>query len=1222
MAVARVARDSGAPVILLIGDNLGRVENIAEEALFFAREDGGAFRPRVRALPPPVALDAESGAFEVMCDLLGALSAVRHTQPESGAPLIIACSPDALRQPCPTPEALRGRDIVIRKGQGIEMRAFVETLERTFGYEREAVCEAPGQFAVRGGLVDVYPLNAQMPARVDFFGDAVEEIRAFDPTSQRSEAPLETLAISAPPDDSAPMREGAFLEYLPADALWLFAEPSDSPPEILGGIPAPAHLAAFTELDAAPEWLAAAGAAAGAAAHWDGCELSELFAGDFDDRLGMERLEAEERQRDDLLETLALWQGEGAAVRIVGETEGGLARMRAIVAEAKTLWEKAAAAQPAAIAAAPKKTRPPKKPPAAAASASSAVALAAATSASSPAALPAAARLFSAPDALLSAPFSSLSGGSRGVATPAARAAFAPEFSLGLLSAGFVVAAGVRPLVVATEREFFGRRRRRLASLRNRRMPNNKSQVEQLLDFNELVDGDALVHVQHGICLYRGINVIANADGSKGDEMISLEFDDKITIHVPLREAHLLSRYVGLRKAVPKLARLGSSGWKKTRGLAERATIDFAAELLGLQAKRRTRAGIAFPEDAAQPWLHEFERAFPHKETPDQARAIEETKRDMERPGPMDRLLCGDVGYGKTEIALRAAFKGVLAGYQVAILAPTTVLAQQHFNTFRERFAKYPLSVEMLSRFRTQAQRTKIIAQLNAGQIDIIIGTHALLSQSVKFPKLGLLVIDEEHRFGVGQKEIIKKMREEVDVLCMSATPIPRTLYLALMGARDLSVIETPPRERLPIQTLVRTYDVKLVHDAISYEVGRGGQVFYLHNRVETIESVAARLREMMPDVRFGVGHGQMPETELEDVMTEFVAGGFDVLVCTTIIETGLDIPNCNTLIIEGADRFGLAQLYQLRGRVGRFNRQAYAYLLLHKHSVIVDQARRRLSAIRQHNQLGAGLRIAMRDLELRGAGNLLGREQSGHIASVGFDLYCQLLRQSIARLNGDRVAAAIRAEVRLDFVRFAALTDANKPRSRKTNAGPDPTPWLDPLLLGDPGADGAGDAGNFAAVTPTRASKQTAAYSDDYRLLRDIELDDGRCPEIIATLPASYIDDTRLRIEIFRKLAMAATPEVVAEISAAMEDRFGALPESAEAFVALTELRCLAEARGLVSIETEGNRLKCRLVRPAADGGFFVKVGANFPRLSAQTPLKRIAEIRTFLLRQPSAQW
>jgi transcription-repair coupling factor (superfamily II helicase) len=990
-------------------------------------------------------------------------------------------------------------------------------LDALFHYERETVCEAPGQFAVRGGLVDVYPLNAAVPVRVDFFGDEVESIRVFDPTTQRSEGALEHFSILATSLADAPSRAGAFVSHLPSgDVLWVFVSPPEGELKLPPGWCREGDaLVAVTEFDSVAAWLGAG--CEHAVEAWDGQELVDLFPVADRERLGADRLTAEEETRELLLLRLAQWQREGFPVKIVAATEGALTRIRTLIAEAKARWKVAA-------------------------------------------------------------------GVGQGMEDKQAAVAFSPQIVRGELEAGFIL-RGAQAVVFATDRELFHIRQRRLSSIRQRRLLQ-KSQVEQLLDFNELVDGDMLVHLQHGMCLYRGINKIADSDGGEGEEMISLEFDDAVRVHLPLREAHLLSRYVGLRKAVPKLGRIGGNSWEKTRRAAEKATVDFAAELLALHARRQVRPGIPFPADELLPWMHEFESSFPYAETPDQARAIAEAKHDMESLAPMDRLLCGDVGFGKTEVALRTVFKAVMSGFQAVVLAPTTVLAQQHFNTFRDRFAKYPFSVEMLSRFRTPRQRERIVEQLNEGRLDVVVGTHALLSPSVKFPKLGLLVIDEEHRFGVRQKELVKRLREGVDVLCMSATPIPRTLHLALMGARDLSVIETPPRERLPIRTVVRAYEPGLVCDAIHYEVSRGGQVFYLHNRVETIESVAERLREMLPGIRFKVGHGQMGEEQLEHVMTAFVAGEFDVLVCTTIIETGLDIPNCNTLIIEGADRFGLAQLYQLRGRVGRFNRQAYAYLLLHRHAVLLDPARKRLSAIRQHNQLGAGLRVAMRDLELRGTGNLLGREQSGHIAGVGFDLYCQLLRQSIARLRGEPVGSTIRADVRLDFVQHGGIASMEEDAGEGSDG--------EPLVR----------AGNNGRT--------------DYQVLRDHELEAGRCALITATLPASYIADARLRIEFFRKFAMVATREAVGQVSADMEDRFGKMPASAKAFVAMVELRVLAEACGIAWVETEGSRLKCRRAVPARDGSIFLRVGEEFPRLSSHDPMRRIHEIRAFLLRQP----
>ncbi len=747
------------------------------------------------------------------------------------------------------------------------------------------------------------------------------------------------------------------------------------------------------------------------------------------------------------------------------------------------------------------------------------------------------------------------------------RVTYRPAESLAAGPVGLVLAPQARGFVLVSETEILGRQRQRRPVL-HRRPAATPSQVDQLLDFSELVEGDFVVHLQHGIAVFRGLAKLETAAGTR--EVISLEFDDKVTLHVPLQEAHLVSRYVGLAKARPKLGRVGSGRWEKTRAAAEHATLDLAAQLLEVQARRAAQPGYAFPPDTA--WQREFESSFPFTETPDQLRAIVDTKNDLEQVRPMDRLVCGDVGFGKTEVAIRAAFKAVMSGRQVAVLVPTTVLAQQHLNTFRERMAGYPVAIDMLSRFRTPREQRRILAATAKGEVDILIGTHRLIQRDVAFKDLGLVVVDEEQRFGVKHKEVFKQWRAHVDVLSMSATPIPRTLYLALTGARDLSVIESPPADRHPIQTIVKTYDEALVVEAIRHEIRRGGQVFYLHNRVLTIERVAQRLRELLPDLSIAVGHGQMKEDGLERVMTEFVAGRHQVLVCTTIIESGLDIPNCNTILIEGADRFGLSQLYQLRGRVGRFKHQAYAYLLLHRHTRLMDIARQRLNALRHHNQLGAGFRIAMRDLELRGAGNLLGPEQSGHIAGVGFELYCQLLRQSIARLKGDKSAAAIRAGLRLDFVFVGE---------------------------GAPAAD-------------------RRRYEDGYTALRDAELAAGECPLVQARIPFGYIGETRLRIDVYRRLALAETPARVREIEAELRDRFGKFGDEVRALLLITEIRIRAEQKRVLNVETKGNRLKCLRNFGPHDG--YVMVGEKFPRLTASRPLLRLREIVAFLKNLPES--
>ncbi|MGF1448686.1 MAG: transcription-repair coupling factor [Opitutales bacterium] len=1117
---ARLLENDPPAVTLLVAASTRQLERWAEDIVFFSKKATDDPTPYEAHLLPEH-LDAEDDdprLFELECDRLAALTALRQRQenPETGPPMLLAGTPAALVQALPAPKQLTAQQITVRAGAKLSPQDLAETLAQKLGYASEVLCEAPGQFALRGGLLDVYPLNATAPCRIDFFGTEVESLHRFDPTSQRSTEALDELVIAAAEAKLSNDPTVGLADYLPPSVHWLVLEPGECED-------------AFPDLFSEPEKFAPASATFGHLVRarqtsrdcwtslveietsnglFEGHERQRPVAaqsleayrdGDSGKRLvGVERVEAEQRSRLDFLKQVLDWQKAGEEVLIITRTPGEEERLRELLAE---------------------------------------------------------------DDALK---------------------ALNPAYRRGALNHGFRIrfsdtdenfgVNGSRGLVALTDTEIFGRKRRRATGLRQRALPQ-RSQVDQLLDFSVLHDGDYLVHLQHGVCIFRGLQRLDVRKGVE-EEVISIEFAEKVTLHVRLHEAHLLSRYVGLSKIAPKLGKLGTTSWEKTRKAAERATFDFAGQLLSLQAERETKPGIAYSPDTA--WQKEFEAAFPFQETSGQLTSIQEGKEDMEKARPMDRLLCGDVGFGKTEVALRLAFKAVMDGYQVAVLVPTTVLTQQHFTTFRERMADYPIVVEMLSRFRRPAERKRIQQQITSGQIDILVGTHALLGKDIRFANLGLLIIDEEHRFGVKQKEKIKGLREAVDVLSMSATPIPRTLHFALMGLRDLSVIETAPRDRLPIQTVVKQYEPKLVQEVIRYEVNRGGQVFYLHNRVQTIEDVASNLRELLPDLRIGIGHGQMSEGELEDIMTRFVAGQFDVLVCTTIIESGLDIPNCNTLIIEGADRFGLSQLYQLRGRVGRFNRQAYAYLLLHRHARLLDHARKRLNALRQHNQLGAGFRIAMRDLELRGAGNLLGSEQSGHIAGVGFELYCQLLRQSIARLKGDKTAAAIRATVRLDFV-----------------------------TVGETHEDEAPEANG-------EAPRETAI---GFGALKEAEMRDERIETIDACLPPSFINEARLRIDAYRRLAMAATLDEVRECAEALRERFGRLPTEVDALILTTEIRILAQDNGIVSVESEGNRLLCR--RASRGKGEYLKTGSRFPRLTENRPLNRLHEIKDFLKHQ-----
>ncbi len=582
---------------------------------------------------------------------------------------------------------------------------------------------------------------------------------------------------------------------------------------------------------------------------------------------------------------------------------------------------------------------------------------------------------------------------------------------LGLLYRGFTVPAA--KLAVLTGAEIFGRhqvsRRSRGSKLAD---PETLRKARDVL--SELRDGDLVVHSEHGIGRFAGVET-RTAPNGKRDEVLVLLYADEAKLFVPVVQAHMVSRYVGVGGRAPQLSKLGGGTWQKTRKTAEKSVEEFAAKMLSISAERRSVKGHSHAPDTK--WQVEFEQSFLYRETPDQLRCVEEIKRDMESDKPMDRLLCADVGFGKTEVAIRAAFKAVMGGKQVAILVPTTVLARQHWQNIRQRMSEFPVTVEMLCRLTPKNREKQIIQGVRDGTVDIVVGTHRVISKDVRFKDLGLVVIDEEQRFGVKHKEKFKELFHLVDVLTLSATPIPRTLYLALMGMRDMSTIETPPPNKQAVGTIITPYDERVIKQAVDAELDRGGQVFLLHNRVMTIERTAMRIRELCPQARVIVGHGQMDEEVLEDVMHKFVDAEADVLVCTTIIESGVDIPNANTIIIDRADRFGLADLYQLRGRVGRGGQQAHAYLLLPHDAVTAGDARKRVNAIKQYTGLGSGFKIALRDLEIRGAGNLLGTEQSGHIAAVGFDMYCQMLKQAVSRKQGRRVPRPVDVALRADFL-------------------------------------------------------------------------------------------------------------------------------------------------------------------------------------------------------------
>ncbi|HHV63746.1 MAG TPA: transcription-repair coupling factor [Peptococcaceae bacterium] len=571
----------------------------------------------------------------------------------------------------------------------------------------------------------------------------------------------------------------------------------------------------------------------------------------------------------------------------------------------------------------------------------------------------------------------------------------------------------INKLVILTEAEIYKRERKIQAK------PRKAQKEDHILKFGDLKPGDYVVHLYHGIGKFLGIEKIT-VDGIDKD-YFAIKYAGEDKLYVPLDQLQLLQKYLGTDgDSAPKLNRLNGNEWNKVKTKAKSAVKKMALDLLKLYAQREKARGFAFPADSV--WQKEFEERFPYEETPDQLQCIEEVKKDMMKPRPMDRLLCGDVGYGKTEVALRAAFKAVSSGKQVAVLVPTTILAQQHYNTFRERFLDYPVKIEMLSRFRTPKEQKLIIQGLKDGSVDIVVGTHRLVSDGVNFKDLGLLIVDEEQRFGVAHKEKIKALKTNVDVLTLSATPIPRTLHMSLVGLRDMSVINTPPEDRFPVQTFVAEFNPELVRDVIRRELNRGGQVFYVHNRVESLDRVLRLINELVPEARCGIAHGQMSETQLEREMISFLEKEKDVLICTTIIETGLDMPNVNTLIVDEADRFGLSQLYQLRGRVGRSNRKAFAYFLYQPQKILTEEAEKRLATIREFTEFGSGFKIAMRDLEIRGAGNLIGGEQHGHLAAVGFNLYMQMLKEAVQEIKGEKVEETV--EPSIDIQVKALLPD------------------------------------------------------------------------------------------------------------------------------------------------------------------------------------------------------
>jgi transcription-repair coupling factor (superfamily II helicase) len=830
---------------------------------------------------------------------------------------ILVAPIQALMQSIPSRKQLGQLMLQLKKGQTLEPEKLIVWLSE-HGYNRLEQVEVPGDFAVRGGIVDVYipgifeqaGEQLGLSVRVDFFDDQVESIKRFDPSSLGSQDELQTVTIIDIKGQLPELSESTSLySYLPENAIIAYWAPLeiteqsksylDRLPEVKGIYP----LSALMKL-AAP--------------------FTQLELSQFDQPAGMISTAGKSSAPHLGLPVGSLQRFETEAKKAVAE----LAELT-VTHETAVFCENAGEKQ-----------------------------------------------------RFIELAEQESPGLSKRL-----------EVAIGYLHRGFVweLGGGQKPLAMLGHHELFHRyeQRRRVKKVIASRP------VDSFLDLKE---GDYVVHVAHGIARFTGMHTM-NKDG-KNEEYLTLRFADNAVLHVPAARINLIQKYIGGFHGHPQLSRLGSGSWEKQKAKVSEAVMDMAAELLDVQAARAAEQGLAYPPDTE--WQKEFEAEFPYEPTADQLTGAEDIKQDMQKVRPMDRLLCGDVGYGKTELAMRAAFKAAEFGKQVAVLVPTTVLAEQHYRSFRERMVNYPFQVDSISRFKSPKQQKETLKKAGAGQLDILIGTHRLLSKDVKFADLGLVIVDEEQRFGVTHKERLKQMRKTVDVLTMSATPIPRTLHMSMLGLRDISSLTTAPQDRRSIVTEVIAYDRQRIQAAVLREMNREGQTYFVHNRVSNIQEVADEVLKLVPDARIIIGHGQMGEGELEDVMMKFIHHQADILVCTTIIESGLDIPNANTIFINNADRFGLSELHQLRGRVGRYKNRAYCYLLLPGDRPVTPVAAKRLKAIEEYSHLGAGFKIAMRDLEIRGAGNILGPEQSGHIATVGYEMYCQLLEDATRQLKNE----------------------------------------------------------------------------------------------------------------------------------------------------------------------------------------------------------------------------
>ena len=1007
---------------------------------------------------------------------VAALDALLASKDAEAEPPVVVVSAVALSEKVPDP-ALRPHSFTLRRGELLDLDECAAELVAA-GYERVEQVEERGQFALRGGLLDVFPATEERAVRVDMFDVEIESLRWFSTFTQRSLGDVDEVEIAPAAELAAEHRELAEIAAL---------EEAANRPDIAELLPVERFGALLDLLGADTQLLVAAEEelAPALSDHWT--DVCAAFKDEDAHHLYVspEQIEAALQARARIwLSSLASGQG----IELRAQTADTAARS---LGEAEPELEKLVRSGYRTVVAFPQRGEGER----------------------------AAYNLGRLQATWLG----------EGTSTDVGHQVMEPSlrFAAASLREGFVAPA--LKLAVFPEHRLLRRRRAERGRGPDRRQQGGGQGGPRrgaLRSFTELRTGDIVVHEDHGVARFAGFETRTVANVTR--DYLYLEYQGDDRVFVPTEQLAKISRYVGGGGENPPLSKLGGTRWDTMKARARRAAQELAGELLSLYAERRRRTGHAFEPDSD--WQREFEERFPFSETPDQREAIELVKADMEAPQPMDRLICGDVGYGKTEVALRAAFKAAGEGKQVLMLVPTTILAQQHYGTFAERLADYPFTLEHVSRFRSAAEQKAAIKGFAEGRVDILIGTHRVLSKDVRAKDLGLLIVDEEQRFGVKQKELLRQLKLKVNVISMSATPIPRTLQMSLAGLRNISVIETPPEGRRPVKTYVGEYEEELVKRAIMREHERDGQAFFLHNRVETIEETAERLRAMCPGVKFAVAHGQMGEGELEQVMMDYLRGGADVLVCTSIIESGIDIPQANTLIVEHADAFGLAQLYQIRGRVGRSRERAYAYLLYDSAAALTAEAAQRLSALSDYTELGAGFKIAMRDLEIRGAGNLLGDEQSGHVAALGFELYMQMLDEAVAAgedgdtTPGEEPAEPVRLDVNVnayvpaDYVPYeqakievhrrvaGALEVADVEGLREElqdRFGPVPEPLENLLAL------------QRARIKFGEAGVRTVSFRGDRLAVTPVELDSRRAKRLHEELPEALYESGRSQVSV-----------------------------------------------------------------------------------------------------------